>query len=113
MCRSHEMNLNLKFGNLRYLHVSNLQVLLIILIFKSCIYSKTCGCNLFLKVACAVEAILRKSAPNTKRFKLMFIFEPFCVWILFSNASSHAVSEKKKKKNRGGERKSQFSLCIE
>ena len=33
--RSHEMSLNLKFGNWRYLHVSNLQVLLIILIFTA------------------------------------------------------------------------------
>ena len=33
--RSHEMSLNLKCDNLRYLHVSNLQVLLVILILKS------------------------------------------------------------------------------
>ena len=33
--RSHEMSLNLKFGNWRYLHVSNLQVLLVILIFTA------------------------------------------------------------------------------
>ena len=38
--RSHEMSLNLKFGNLRYLHVSNLQVLLVILIIKSRFCSK-------------------------------------------------------------------------
>ena len=31
---SHEMSLNLKFGSLRYLHVSNLKVLLVILILK-------------------------------------------------------------------------------
>ena len=31
--RSHEMSLNLKFGNWRYLHVSNLHFLLVILIF--------------------------------------------------------------------------------
>ena len=37
---SHEMCLNLKFGNLRYLHVSNLQVLLAFLILKSRFYSK-------------------------------------------------------------------------
>ena len=48
--RSHEMSLNLKFGNLRYLHVSNLQVLLVILILKSRFYSKKCGCDVFLKV---------------------------------------------------------------
>ena len=33
--RSHEMGLNLKFGNLRYPHVSSLQVLLVILIFTA------------------------------------------------------------------------------
>ena len=33
--RSHEMGLNLKFGSWRYLHVSNLQVLLVILIFTA------------------------------------------------------------------------------
>ena len=54
---SHEMSLNLKFGNLRYMHVSNLQVLLVILILKSHFYSVLCGCDVFLKVACAVEAI--------------------------------------------------------
>ena len=56
----------LKFGNLRYLHVSNLQVLLVILILKSRFYSKKWGGGggggMFLKVACVVEAILRKSA---------------------------------------------------
>ena len=62
MTRSHGMSLNLKFGNLRYLHVSNLQVLLVILILKSRFYSKTCGCDVFLKAAGVAEAILRKSA---------------------------------------------------
>ena len=33
--RSHEISLNLKFGSWRYLHVSNLQVLLVILIFTA------------------------------------------------------------------------------
>ena len=33
--RSHKMSLNLKFGNWRYLHVSNLQVLLVILVFTA------------------------------------------------------------------------------
>ena len=33
--RSQEMSLNLKFGKWRYLHVSNLQVLLVILIFTA------------------------------------------------------------------------------
>ena len=33
--RSHEMSLNLKFGNWRYLPVSNLQVPLVILIFTA------------------------------------------------------------------------------
>ena len=47
-------------GNLRYLHVSNLQVLLVILILKSRIYSNKCGCVVFLKVECVVEAIFRK-----------------------------------------------------
>ena len=65
--RSHEMSLNLKFGNLRYLHVSNLKVLLVILILKSHFYfqkkkKKKSGCGVFLKVACVAEAILRKSA---------------------------------------------------
>ena len=32
---SHEISLNLKFGNWRYLHVSNLQVLLVIFIFTA------------------------------------------------------------------------------
>ena len=56
------MRLNLKFGKLRCLHVSNLKVLLVILILKSRFYSKTCGCDVFLKVTCVAEAILRKSA---------------------------------------------------
>ena len=56
------MSLNLKSGKLRYLHVSNLQVLLIIFILKSRFYFKKCGCDVFLKVACVMEAILRKSA---------------------------------------------------
>ena len=54
---SREMSLNLKFGNLRYLHGSNLQVLLVILILKSRFYSEKGGYDVFLKVA-----ILRKSA---------------------------------------------------
>ena len=40
----------------------NLQVLLVILILKSRFYSKKCGHDMFLKVACVAEAILRKSA---------------------------------------------------
>ena len=44
----HKMSLNLKFGNLIYLHVSNLQVLLVILILKSRFYSKKCGYDVFL-----------------------------------------------------------------
>ena len=44
--RSHEMSLNLKFCDLRYLHVSSLQVA--ILILKSRFYSKKCGCDVFL-----------------------------------------------------------------
>ena len=59
---SHEMSLNLKSGNLRYLPASNLQVPLVILILKSCFYSKKCGCDVFLKAACVAEAILKKSA---------------------------------------------------
>ena len=51
-----------KIGNLRSLHDSNLQVLLVILILKSRFYSKKFGCDMFLKVACVAEAILRKSA---------------------------------------------------
>ena len=46
---SHKMCLNLKSGNLWYLHVSNLQVLLVILILKSCFYSKECGCDAFFE----------------------------------------------------------------
>ena len=58
--RSHEMSLNyLKFGNMGYMHVSNLQVLLVVMILKSCFYSKNCGCDVFLKVA-----LLRKLALN-------------------------------------------------
>ena len=50
--RSHKISLNLKFGSLRYLHVSNLQVLLVILILKSRFYSKEnvdvkCFCRLY------------------------------------------------------------------
>ena len=62
MTRSHEMRLNLNFGNLRYLHVSNLQVLLVILILKSRLDSKKCGFDVFLQDAGVAEAILRKSA---------------------------------------------------
>ena len=51
-----------KFGNLRSLHDSNLQVLLVILILKSRFCSQKCGCDVVLKVACVVEAILRKPA---------------------------------------------------
>ena len=53
------MSLNLKFGNLKYLHVSNLQVLFVILILK--LFFK-CGRDMFLKVACVAETIFRKSA---------------------------------------------------
>ena len=60
--RSHGMSLYLKFGNLIYLHVSNLQALLVILILKSRFYSPKCGCDVFWKVLCVAEAILRKSA---------------------------------------------------
>ena len=52
------MSLNLKYGNLRYLHVLNLQVLLAFLILKSHFYSQKCGCEVFLKVACVAEATL-------------------------------------------------------
>ena len=62
MTCSHEMTRNLKFGNLKYWHVSNLQVLLGVLRLKSRFYSNKCGCDMFLKVACVVEAILRKTA---------------------------------------------------
>ena len=55
--RSHEMSRNLKLGNLRYLHVSNLQVLLVILILESRFYSKKKNVD-----AGVAEAILRKSA---------------------------------------------------
>ena len=48
--------------NLKYLHISNMQVLLVILIRKSRFYSRKCGCDVFLKVACVAGAILRKSA---------------------------------------------------
>ena len=44
---SHERGLDLKFGNLRYLHVANLQVLLVILILKSGFYSKKHGQEAF------------------------------------------------------------------
>ena len=59
---SHQMSLNLKSGNLKYLHISNLQVLLAFFTLKSCFYSQKCGCDAFLKVACVAEVILRKSA---------------------------------------------------
>ena len=61
------INFNLKFGNLTYLHVSDLQVLLVILILKSRFCSQKCGCDVVLKVACVVEAIFRKS---TLKFSL-------------------------------------------
>ena len=54
-------SLNLKFGSLRYLHASNLQVLLVLLILKSRFYSTKCGRDVLWKVACEAEAILRKS----------------------------------------------------
>ena len=57
--RSHEMSLNLKFGNLIYLRVSNLQVLLVILILKSRFYSKKCGRDVLLKVACVMLDVHR------------------------------------------------------
>ena len=56
--RSHKMSLTLKFGNLRYPYASNLQILFAILIVKSRFYSKKCGCDIFLKVACVAKAIL-------------------------------------------------------
>ena len=37
---SHEIDLNFNLGNLSYVRVSNLQVMLVILIFKSRLYSK-------------------------------------------------------------------------
>ena len=52
-----EMSLNLKLGNFRYLHVSNLQVLLVILILMFLL--KNVDVAFFKGVA---EAILRKSA---------------------------------------------------
>ena len=60
--KPHEMSLNLKTWQVEILHVSNLQVPLVILILKSCFFSEQCGCDVFLKVACVAEAILRKSA---------------------------------------------------
>ena len=47
MTHSHEMSLNLKFGNLRYLHVSNLQVLLISLILNHVSTSKNVDMTCF------------------------------------------------------------------
>ena len=67
MTRSHEMSFNLKRGNLRYLHVSNLQVLLVILILKSHLCCKRFGRDVLLNVACVAEAIWRKS---TLKFSL-------------------------------------------
>ena len=64
MTRSHEMSLNLKFGSLRYLHVSNLQVLFVILLLKSRFYSNKRGCDVFLEAACVVEAISNIGAPD-------------------------------------------------
>ena len=52
--------LNLKFGNLRYLHVSNLQVLLIILRLTGCLDHVSAQKN--VAVTYVAEAILRKSA---------------------------------------------------
>ena len=67
---SHEMSLNLKFGNLRYLHVSNLQVLLVILRLKSRLYSTKRGYDMFLKVACVTEAILKPKTKSALKFSL-------------------------------------------
>ena len=58
---SHEISLNLKFDNLKYLHVSTLQVLLVRLILLIRFCSNKCRCDVFLKVACVAEAILIKS----------------------------------------------------
>jgi len=52
--------LNLKFGNLRYLRVSNLQVLLIILRLTGCLDHVSAQKN--VAVTYVAEAILRKSA---------------------------------------------------
>ena len=57
---SHEMSLNLKFGNLRF--CVSLQVLLVILVLKSRFCSRKCGCGVFLKVTCVAKVILKKSA---------------------------------------------------
>ena len=76
LTRSHEMSLNLKIGNLRYLHVSNLQVLLVILLLKSHLYSNKCGCDVLLKVACVAEAILGKSALKSGCALSSFSFNP-------------------------------------
>ena len=88
---SHEMSLNLKFGNLRYLHVSNLQVLLVILIFKSHFYFKKmwmwcvfegcmCGGGHFEKISfkvfhCALSSF--SLILSNRRFKCTNLYQ-FC-----------------------------------
>ena len=57
MTCSHKMSLNI--WQFEILHDSNLQVLLIILILKSCFYSKQCGHDMLLG---SREVILGKSA---------------------------------------------------
>ena len=63
MTCSHEISLQIWLFEI--LHVSKLQVLLVVLILKSPFYSKKCGCDMFLKVAGVAEAILKKNQPES------------------------------------------------
>ena len=87
--RSQKMSLNFKFGNLRYLHVSNLQVLLVILILKSHFYSKTvwmwhvfegcmCGGGHFEKIGFRVftlQWVVFSLILSNRRFKCTNLFQ--------------------------------------
>ena len=87
--RFHEMSLNLKFGNLRYQHVSNLQVLLVVLILKSCFYSKEmwiwrvsegcmCGRGHFEKISFkvfTVQWVVFLLILSNRRFKCINLYQ--------------------------------------
>ena len=87
--RFHKMSLNLKFGNLKYLHVSNLQVLLVILILKSHIYSQKmwmwcvsegcmCGRGHFEKISLTVFTVKWVVFPlvlSNRRFKCTNLYQ--------------------------------------
>ena len=89
MSRSQEMSLNLKFGNLRDLHVSSLQLLLVILILKSHFYSEKmsmwrvsegcmCGGGHFEKISFkvfTVHSVVFPLIPSNRRFECTSLYQ--------------------------------------